>query len=51
MSDVIPIFEKDGVGRISSHVIDEMEEEFKLNSMEKCIIKTTVQCMFMSIGR
>jgi len=47
MSDLIPMF--NGLEEISKQIMNKMRQGFELSEMERKIVKTTVECMFVSM--
>ncbi len=47
MSDLILMF--NGIEEISKQIMYKMEQGFELSEMERRIVQTTVECMFVSM--
>lgn len=47
MSDLIPMF--NGIEEVSKQIMYKMEQGFELSEMERRIVQTTVECMFVSM--
>jgi len=45
----IPMY--DGIEVVSNQIMNKMRQGFELSEMERRIVQTTIECMFVQVGR